>query len=605
MDLCLSAPLLLSLYPSIAAYASHIYADFVPHALTNFLDLIMTRILVLVVCILLSIPSLSAHTGPGQDAGNSDTLIVQKGEALFERKCASCHNFRQDAIGPQLGGVTTRMSNRWLERFIRNPKSVIQSGDKHAAAMVQKYHAVMPSFETLNKDQVHQLIAFLATKKATPKSFAVNATAVRNPVPAKIPMSDMILTLDSLVKMPESSLESPRTRINKLDYEPSTGDLFIMDLRGTLYKLVEGKAVPFLDVAREIPAFIHEPGLGTGLGSFAFHPDYIHNGLLYTAHTEAARSGKADFYYEDTIRSTVQWVITEWKTMNPESAPFKGSSRELFRLDMVEGMHGVQELAFNPTVGAGSPDYGKLYIGIGDGASAEKGFPFLVGDHFRVWGKILRIDPSGTNSRNGKYGIPKDNPFAAGDARKVLPEIYAFGFRNPNRINWTSNGTMLATNIGHSNIESLYAIRPGTDQGWPFREGNFEIHVRGNMNDIFPLPANDAGKHYNYPIAIYDHDEGKAIAGGYAYSGTKIKALAGRYIFGDIVSGRLFYINMKEASPGRPAPVHEWRIKYQGHITTLHDLCKNDRVDLRFGHDKSGELYVLTKSDGMVYQLLP
>ena len=27
------------------------------------------------------------------------------------------------------------------------------------------------------------------------------------------------------------------------------------------------------------------------------------------------------------------------------------------------------------------------------------------------FGKILRIDPLGNNSANGKYGIPKDNPF--------------------------------------------------------------------------------------------------------------------------------------------------------------------------------------------------
>jgi glucose/arabinose dehydrogenase len=201
--------------------------------------------------------------------------------------------------------------------------------------------------------------------------------------------------------------------------------------------------------------------------------------------------------------------------------------------------------------------------------------------------------------------IPPDNPFVGRVPAKFLPELYSSGFRNPNRINWTASGKMLATNIGHGNIEALYEISPGSDQGWPYREGHFEIRTSGNMNNVFELTANDTSLHYNYPIAAYDHDEGKAIAGGYAYSGTRINALQGRYIFGDIVSGRLFYIDMKDATNTHPAEVHEWRVSYRGHIKSLHDLCGNDRVDLRFGHDKKGEIYVLTKADGMIYRLLP
>jgi glucose/arabinose dehydrogenase/mono/diheme cytochrome c family protein len=533
-----------------------------------------------------------------------DAMTVARGEQLFSQQCSSCHNFNQDAIGPQLSGVAGSTNANWMHDFIRNPKAVIESGDAHAIQLVQKYHAVMPSFAALTDAQLTDIIAFLQTKKPLTHPVKDDPDAVKNPVPEKIALSGLVLNLERLIQVPASSDNFPKTRINKLDYEPTSGDLYVMDLRGKLYSLNGSKAVVYLDLAEKVRQFIHEPGLGTGFGSFAFHPDFEHNGLLYTSHTEPAASRPADFSYDDTIRKTVQWVITEWKASDPHAAQFTGSSRELFRLDMVEGMHGVQEIAFNPVVKPGHPEYGKLYIGIGDGAAAEKGYPFLAANKDRVYGKILRIDPLEHNSKNGRYGIPSDNPFVT-NGGKILPEIYSSGFRNPNRINWTASGKMLVTNIGHGNIEALYEVAPGTDQGWPYREGNFEIRTSGNMNNVFALTSNDTALHYNYPIAEYDHDEGKAIAGGYAYSGSLIKSLKGKYIFGDIVTARLFYIDMNEAKPAHPARVHEWQVKYNGVLTSLHDLCGNDRVDLRFGHDKKGEIYILTKSDGMIYRLLP
>jgi hypothetical protein len=41
-----------------------------------------------------------------------------------------------------------------------------------------------------------------------------------------------------------------------------------------------------------------------------------------------------------------------------------------------------------------------------------------------------------------------------------------------------------------------------------------------------------------YPVAMYDHDEGVAISGGFAYNG-KIPALGGKFVFGDINRGRV------------------------------------------------------------------
>jgi glucose/arabinose dehydrogenase len=270
---------------------------------------------------------------------------------------------------------------------------------------------------------------------------------------------------------------------------------------------------------------------------------------------------------------------------------------------MVQGIHGLQEIAFNPLAKKGDKDYGMLYIGIGDGGSVEKGYPFLIHSIEKIWGTILRIDPAGRNSGNGKYGIPADNPFAKSSDEKTLKEIYAYGFRNPHRISWSQSGQMLACNIGLTNIEALYIIKPGSDCGWPVREGKFLLNPYGNLDKVHPLPPGDSSYHITYPVAQYDHDEGKAISGGFEYQGNEVPELKGKYFFGDIPTGRLFFVNMTDLKQGISAPIKEWKVAINGVSKTLREICGTDRVDLHFGKDINGELYILTKPDGKMYQL--
>ena len=184
-----------------------------------------------------------------------------------------------------------------------------------------------------------------------------------------------------------------------------------------------------------------------------------------------------------------------------------------------------------------------------------------------------------------------------------MGEIYAYGFRNPHRFTWSKNGEMVAFNIGHSNIESINLIEPGHDYGWPIREGNFLVNPYGDLKRVYSVPVNDSMYGVTYPIAEYDHDEGKAISGGYEYLGT-IPALKGKFIFGDIPTGRLFYINIADIKQGRFATIREWRVSLHGEVQALKELCGNDRVDLHFGRDAKGELYIMTKADGKIYKLV-
>ena len=274
------------------------------------------------------------------------------------------------------------------------------------------------------------------------------------------------------------------------------------------------------------------------------------------------------------------------------------------RINMVTGIHGVQEITFNPLANPGDEDYGLLYIGVGDGGSVENGYAHLTQSRERIWGTILRIDPGGDDSVNRKYGIPESNPWSNSQEQKVLGEIYAFGFRNPHRISWSQTGLMLVSNIGQKSIEALYQIQPGANHGWPIREGTFMLNPADDLNKVYPLPTDDQLYDVVYPIAQYDHDEGSAISGGYEYRGTAIPELTGKYFFGDITSGRLFYINLSEVKLDQQTKIKEWRVSFEGRLMSLEDLCKNKRVDLRFGRDALGELYLFTKPDGKIYQLI-
>ncbi len=550
----------------------------------------------------------SCNTGTPDDKTGyaADSATIALGEATFNQNCSGCHNFKQDGIGPQLSGVTGRLPKEWLLHFIKNSQQVIASGDKQANQLFAAYKkAVMPPFDALSDGQLDAVLAFLHTHKGSGQPAATTSMGgLANPYPAPIALSGLTVNIQPFVQFPPTSSKPPFARITKLGYQPNSGSLFVNDLQGRLYKIKGGKPVIYMDMAKLKPKFINQPGLATGLGSFAFHPGFASNGIFYTSHSEAAGSAKADFAYADSIRVSLQWVLTEWKTNKPDSDTFTGTGRELLRVNMVNVIHGMQEIAFNPLSKPGDKDYGLLYIGMGDGGSVEEGFGFLAHSTEKIWGTILRINPMGNNSANGKYGIPADNPFVQNANANTVQEIYAYGFRNPHRITWSKQGTLFVPNIGQANIESINLVVPGHDYGWPLREGHFAFGgISGNMGSVYPLPANDSIYNITYPVAEFDHDEGKAIAGGFEYWGSAVPALKGKFLFGDIPSGRLFYTNVADMKQGKLATIKEWKITINNQPRTLKEACGSDRVDLHFGRDMQGELYILTKADGKMYKL--
>lgn len=562
-----------------------------------------------VACSLLVAAFILTGCGSGkseQDEIPTDSVSVAQGQAIFSQHCSACHDFRRDGIGPQLGGITEVASAEWIKAFIRNPKALMDSGDERSTMLLARYKTVMPGFSHLSDQELNALLAYLHTKQATlPTAGAESGVpSLSDPIPDPIESSDLIVGAEFIAQMPRTASEGIRTRITKLGFIPGTERLFMVDIRGPLYELQNNIPRLYLNIADRKSDFIDQPGLATGFGSFAFHPEFRENGLFYTGHTEKAGAAKADFAYADSIPVAMQWVISEWQANDPDAFPFSGKSRELFRINMVSGAHGVQEFAFDPYATPGDESYGLLYIGIGDGSSVQLGYPFLVGSPESALGSIFRIDPRGNNSTNRKYGIPPSNPFVNDDNPRIVKEIYAYGFRNPHRLSWTKSGMLLASNIGQANIESIYLVQPGHNYGWPVREGTFLFQPLVDLNKVFPLPPDETSQHFSYPVAQYDHDEGAAVIGGFEYTGSLAPELKGKYIFGDMNNGRLFYINVDEIRPGSLATIREFHITVNDRPVTTAELSGSKRVDLRFGQDHKGEIYFFSKQDGKVYRFV-
>lgn len=469
------------------------------------------------------------------------------------------------------------------------------------------------------------LCAALLTLPVAPPAAGQEADQpIADPLPGDPIPAGFGLTVEEVVTLPRSeptpAPTDPRlmrwARINYLGELPDgLGRHYVPDLNGTLYFVEDGTPQPYLDVRAAVgPNFWSGRGLGTGFGFVAFHPDFRRNGRFYTVHTEALGALQTETPdLPSQAEPSHHGVITEWTADDPAADTFSGTRREVLRVGFRTFIHGFQEIGFNPTAGRRDRDYGLLYIGSGDGGAGPASTdPQNLG---MPQGKVLRIDPAGTDGANGQYGIPRSNPFVRRPG--ALGEVYAYGLRNPHRFSWDPAGShrMFLGMIGEKNIESIYEVRAGDNFGWTEREGPFVIRDNDPTCSVYPLPADDRRFGYTYPVVAYDHDRppdippcndaGDAVIGGYVYRAHDAPALRGRYVFGDDVNGRLFYTETRDMRRGgRLAPRHELMLfDESGRRVTMQDLAGDARVDLRFGRDAEGELYLLSKANGTVWRV--
>ena len=445
-----------------------------------------------------------------------------------------------------------------------------------------------------------------------------------DPFPTPIPAEEgaIRVNLTEFASLPDVGGEAARTML--LVDEPGTRRLFVSDMRGLLYTIgYDGTPVtPYLDInAASWGTPVQAMGRERGLQIFELHPQFAAQGTpgfgkLYTWMDTSNMLPVPDFMPASgsTTPPTHDTVLLEWTARTPTAASYDGGPpRELMRLRQPFANHNAGQLAFNPNAAPGSPDFGLLFVGVADGGSG--GDPLKMAQNMgSIFGKILRIDPLGATSPNKKYGVPATNPFVGQPG--TLPEIYAYGVRNPQRFSWDSrSGRLFLADIGQNIVEEVSVITAGANLGWNEWEGSYRYISREAVN----LSEPRADPKVTYPIVEYGQPDPllqpqSAVTGVMAYRGTHIPQLANLLLFGDNPSGELFYVSADQLPSGGQDAIRRVVFGTTGTPRTLLSLIQEKnmaqgkkpatRADMRFGYGPDSRLFLINKADGVIREVV-
>jgi glucose/arabinose dehydrogenase len=406
--------------------------------------------------------------------------------------------------------------------------------------------------------------------------------------------------------------------------------LFVVDQNGLLRVIQNGSllATPALNIESRVQ--IAPVGTGPlnpasanderGFLGLAFNPGYSDSTspgfrTLYTYESEALGSGAT---YPAPAGATQNYrnVVTEWKmsASNPDVVD-PSSRREIISFGKNASNHNGGTIAFGPD--------GYMYLGLGDGGNANDVGPSHISPGGNAQnltaplGKILRFDPlnpalnsTSTDpvSPNGQYRIPASNPF---QAPGQVPEIYAYGFRNPYRFSFDSaGGDLIVADVGQNTVEEIDRVVKGGNFGWNMKEGTFTFNPTTGAV-IANSPGVPAGliDPISGPLGTleYDHQDGISITGGFVYHGAGIPQLDGKYVFGDLaltpapvrIDGRLFYADLQTGQ------INEFQLPQFANGKLPDQLTVHG-----FGLGGDGELYAMVTNTaangagGIVYKLI-
>ena len=467
---------------------------------------------------------------------------------------------------------------------------------------------------------MHMARAIVGTLLMASPAFA---QTTNDPFPAPIVTSDRLtVRVVEFASLPD--VDGQAARMMLMIDEPGTRRLFVNDMRGPLYSVsYDGKTVtPYLDVnAPTWGVRVQSGGNERGVQSFAFHPQFNRPGArgfgkFYTLVDTGNTTPPPDFAPGGGTR-THDTILLEWTAKSPAAARYDGGApRELMRFEQPFGNHNGGQIAFNPLAGQGAAEFGLLYIGFADGGSG--GDPLELAQNLgKPFGKILRIDPLGTNSANGKYGVPAGNVFAGDGNPSTLGEIYASGVRNPQRFAWDpKTGTMFVSDIGQNIVEEISIVTNGANLGWNDWEGSFGFISRAEVS-----LANQRGNpKVTYPIVEFGQIDPLfqpqvAVTVGAVYRQSAIKQLTSRLVFGDNPSGEIFSVSADNLPRGGQDAIRRILLNYNGATKTLLQLIKEKnaaqgktpatRADLRFGLGPDGQIFLINKRDGTIRLLVP
>lgn len=335
---------------------------------------------------------------------------------------------------------------------------------------------------------------------------------------------------------------------------------YIVERGGRVRVFANDPAVATASTFVDLSAQVNTSGEG-GLLGMAFHPDFGANGRVFLSYT---RNG-----------TPLQSVVARYVSPDGGTTLDPGSAEILLTVDQPYSNHNGGQIGFGPD--------GYLYIGLGDGGSG--GDPQDNAQNTRnLLGAMLRINVDDA----APYTIPAGNPFAGnppcltGSTGTACPEIFAWGLRNPWRWSFDrATGELWLGDVGENAWEEIDRVELGGNYGWRCREGAHPYDSSG----ICPAGLID-------PVAEYAHRDpqgasiGNSVTGGYVYRGNAVPALAGRYVFGDFGSGRIWQL----------LPDDEGGLALDELLDTSFSIAS-------FGQGADGEIYVLDIASGQLHRL--
>ena len=404
--------------------------------------------------------------------------------------------------------------------------------------------------------------------------------------------------------------------------EPGTKRLFVSTMRGMLFSIdYDGKKVtPYIDInAANWNVAVQSGGSERGLQSFAFHPQFAERGKpgygkFYTYTDTSNMTPPADFVSGGRNR-THDTVLLNGRQKTRARAPTTAAhERSISRRPPVPQSQ-WRSSCVQSAGAAGSADYGMLDVGFADGGAG--GDPMNLAQNLASpFGKILRLDPLGTNGPNGRYGIPPSNPFVSDGSDETRGRDL--------RVRLAQSPAVLVGSEGRAHAgrghwpESGRRDQPGTRWRQPGLEqmgGQLQVHATTGG------PRQSAQR--SRPCLAYRRvrPQGSvvqqlvAITGVTVYRDKAIGALQNKLIFGDNPSGEVFYIDADAPSNGGMSSIRRILLNDGGTPKTLLQTINDKnaaqgkpaarRVDLRFGFGPKGEIFLLNKRDGVIRLLVP
>ena len=462
--------------------------------------------------------------------GYSLSVITTKDNQIFSGTLK--HSSREKLVIAGPGDIRHRLAKSDIKNHTTSPVSMMPPN----------------LYATLTKDEFSDLIAYL--EKLKDQSLTERTT---QGTPAKI--EKLAKPIQLLPFFGQSlGLQKPVW----FGEHPSIDNLFVvMEKSRARISILErdddGRELhsTFLEIPEEVYVTNDE-----GLLGLAFHPNFSENRRYYFMHEikDGPRRGMM-----------IGERIADEDLRKDSGKP----TRQVLEFEVATQFHHGGGLEFGPD--------GFLYIGVGDGGPQEDPHGHAQ-DLTDYSGKLLRINVD--DRKEGKsYGIPGDNPFINHDNPKVLPEVYAYGLRQPWRFSFDpANGELWVGDVGQNRFEEIAIVRAGENHGWNVYEGFelFSTRYRKEKNEYTP------------PVVSFRRKHGVSITGGYVIrtETEKPSSFDGVYICADYQSRRIWGIR------------HENRkLKKIREIGTCPDRL------VSFGQDRSGNIYAAGYNQGIIYRL--